>query len=275
MKLLIGIAAAALVATAAMAADMPVQAPPPPPPPVETYDWTGFYLSGGLGFMRMRDHWAFVHPAPATLVPFSQSTDVGNIGIFAGNQWQFGSIVIGVEGGVSAPINSRYASTVGGFANGPCSAVTGQFCLSRIGHLDTLGGKLGWAWNNGLFNLGGLLPGGALLYGEGGWARGGIQTQLVRPGTLLSDAASNDHDGWYAGGGIDWMWMKGPLANGVFGIEYQHVDLRGATQLSVLDAVNVCGANCRTVGGKEDIIRARLTVLFHPKLFGDGTILPH
>ena len=37
--------------------------------------------------------------------------------------------------------------------------------------------------------------------------------------------AQSRNDGWYAGGGFDYMVHKGPLVDVIFGLEYQHYDV--------------------------------------------------
>src|SRR6201997_5040922 len=60
MRLGTAVAAIALIATPAFAADMAVKAPPAPPP-APVYNWTGFYVGGnvGYGFGRARNDFAF------------------------------------------------------------------------------------------------------------------------------------------------------------------------------------------------------------------------
>lgn len=51
-RIIVGIAAFAMTAGAAMAADIPVvapPAPPPPPAPVATFDWAGIYVGAHVG----------------------------------------------------------------------------------------------------------------------------------------------------------------------------------------------------------------------------------
>jgi hypothetical protein len=43
------------------------------------------------------------------------------------------------------------------------------------------------------------------------------------PGSSGNGASRND--GWYAGGGFDYMVHKGPLVDVILGVEYQHYDV--------------------------------------------------
>ncbi len=120
-KILLGIvAAAALVAAPALAADMALKARPAPPPPA--FSWTGFYLGG------------FAGGAATGSVSNPDATNPGTVGIFppgtpvtgcnfgvgpgltpgcfgtyglkpsfigggtAGYNWEFGKLVTGIEG---------------------------------------------------------------------------------------------------------------------------------------------------------------------------------
>ena len=38
-------------------------------------------------------------------------------------------------------------------------------------------------------------------------------------------AAQSRNNGWYAGGGFDYMVHKGPLVDVILGLEYQHFDV--------------------------------------------------
>ena len=42
-------------------------------------------------------------------------------------------------------------------------------------------------------------------------------------------ATASRNDGWYAGGGFDYMVHKGPLVDVILGLEYQHYDVSGKT----------------------------------------------
>jgi outer membrane immunogenic protein len=91
-KLSCGIGLLALIAAAgsAMAADLPVKAPPMAAPPVYLSDWAGFYvgINGGGGW----GHTTFdFSPVDNT------TTSGGLIGGHAGYNWQYGSVVAGLE----------------------------------------------------------------------------------------------------------------------------------------------------------------------------------
>ena len=47
------------------------------------------------------------------------------------------------------------------------------------------------------------------------------------PGSFANGASRNN--GWYAGGGFDYMVHKGPLVDVILGLEYQHYDVSGKT----------------------------------------------
>jgi hypothetical protein len=53
---------------------------------------------------------------------------------------------------------------------------------------------------------------------------------LRRPVSVANGASRND--GWYAGGGFDYMVHKGPLVDVILGLEYQHYDVGSARQRS-------------------------------------------
>ena len=66
------------------------------------------------------------------------------------------------------------------------------------------------------------------------------------------------NNGWYAGGGFEYMVHKGPLVDVILGAEYQHFDVRSTTRLPT---ITVIGApNTFDQDAKGDIVRARLTI---------------
>ena len=51
-------------------------------------------------------------------------------------------------------------------------------------------------------------------------------------------AAQSRNNGWYAGGGFDYMVHKGPLVDVILGLEYQHFDVGSKNAFCVNPACN-------------------------------------
>ena len=114
-----------------------------------------------------------------------------------------------------------------------------------------MGGRLGYAWDR------------FMIFATGGWASANLKgtycsdvSGLCNGPGIQSGAARNN--GWYAGGGFDYMVHKGPLVDVILGLEYQHFDV---------DSKNAfCGNPTCTAGNSfdlsatGDIVRARLTI---------------
>src|SRR5215510_9179955 len=246
-KFLIGIASAAFLTAPALAADLPVKAQPAP----EVFSWSGFYIGVAGGWRHNLVDWDYTNPSPATLAPFTNGNDNGSLAFISGAQRQFGLIVLGFETSTDISLGRGFGGTAGGAAVGPCTAGA-QVCQSRVGAIFTFGGKAGLAWNNFMF------------YGTGGFARGRIDTQLQNANGTLVDQTGRYHNGWYAGGGIDYMvWQRAGTAI-LLGVEYQRVDLRTEEHRSLFNNFGPCppGVDCRNISATVDTIRARLTVKY-------------
>jgi len=246
-QVVLGAAAIAfLLGTPALAADMAVKAPPPVAP-VPYYDWSGFYIGANFGWVRQDETWTYTNPVPAT-PPTSSAHDINaDNGIFGGHvglQYQFNHVVVGAEGAISHPTNDKY-----GVSGLQCVSVAGSLCEARSSTLWTAGGRLGWAWDRWL------------LFANGGWARLEIDSQEVTaPPTPFDFTTTHRQNGYYIGGGVEYA-----LADHlIVGLEYQHVDVGTAFQASSADAFNTSppGVNGRNIDGKEDIVRARISVKF-------------
>jgi outer membrane immunogenic protein len=97
---------AAMVATPAFAADLPVFKAPPTAPYPAPYNWTGFYVASnlGLGQTNATVTDTFAAPGVGTIgVPVTTSERLrGPIGGFgAGYNWQLDRLVLGVEADVN------------------------------------------------------------------------------------------------------------------------------------------------------------------------------
>lgn len=234
--------------TAANAADLPVKALPPPVP---ICVWCGWYAGINLGGSWGND--------PATYnqtgTPFTASATLhpsGGIGgVQAGYNWQQGSFVFGLEGDLDARNNSASVNGLMPFAGNLVDQV-------NITHTDnwlsTARGRVGWAVGN------------VLLYGTGGVAVGEVDhsyTQIVtiNPAQSLTLSDAVTRTGWTAGGGIDWMALRGVS----FGIEYLHVDL-GKSTLVQPTAIVSGGLNfppsSTSFNNRSDIVRGRVDFHF-------------
>jgi opacity protein-like surface antigen len=175
------------------AADLAVKAPVYKAPPVILSDWAGFYLGvhGGYGW-EDSSFTALIGPSPAAAVPgtIGIKPTGGVFGGHVGYNWQFGSVVVGVEGDFDgADING----TNNNF-NPPASLKTDELASAR--------GRLGYA----------VLPN-LLAYGTGGfgWARSDLNV-FNRGGEGFG------RDGWTAGAGLEYRFYGNWIARA----EYLH-----------------------------------------------------
>ena len=125
----------------------------------------------------------------------------------------------------------------------------------KITNLFTVGGKLGYAWDRWM------------IYGSGGYASADLKGTYCNSLTgLCGPTATNQHgavkaDGWYAGGGLDFMVHKGALVDVLLGVEYQHFDVSGGEAFCQPPSCAVPNlANYDLSGAKGDLVRAKLTI---------------
>jgi outer membrane immunogenic protein len=197
LRLLALASAAIVIGTSASAADLgrrvaPVIAPAPAP---VVFNWTGLYLgvNGGGG-------WGDEDCESCS----SGANDFSISGPFVGAQvgfnWQFSSIVLGLEAdaqwsGITGRCNGAGGSND---CNGPP-----QLTVQDLDWFGTIRGRIGLA-------LGNWMP-----YITGGWAYGS--------GTRDSSVAGSDsanHSGWAAGAGVEWAINR----NWSIKAEYQYLD---------------------------------------------------
>jgi outer membrane immunogenic protein len=243
-KLFLGsMAAAALIAGPAMAADMPVKAKAPPPPAV--YDWSGVYVGFNIGGAWTQVERSYPSPfAPLTPGASFKSDDSDAIyGFHAGAQAQWGHWVLGIEAAYSACFRECQSSVA--LPAPPFAANLSAY--NKITNLFTVGPRLGYAWDRWM------------IYGTGGYATASVKGQYVATSTGLQAfptfSGQSWNDGWFAGGGFEYMVHKGALVDVVFGVEYQHFDLRSERAFTDVGIVNTFDQDA--VG---DIVRARLTI---------------
>jgi outer membrane immunogenic protein len=238
------------LAQTASAADMPVKAPAyKAPHMLPTYNWSGIYVGGNVGYMWARQS-AFW---PGTVLPnntFDHDQNVGVGGVQLGVQYQWTSLVLGVEAAWFGKFNGDEATGT------PLSGCPNAVFTCQVG-LDsvwTVGPRLGWAQNNWL------------IYGTGGYANGNVKTRSFTTATgVVFDDFGARHGGWFAGVGVEYALWKSPGVDAILGIEYQHIDLGTVRLLSPADG-GVFGVDTRDVSSTADLVRARLSIktnVFH------------
>jgi outer membrane immunogenic protein len=232
-----------------MAADMPMKAPPAAP--VLLYDWSGLYVGASIGGMWYDINRTF--PNAAGLANFSTSGSDAIFDLHTGFQGQWGNWVLGLEFGYSACFN-ECRLTSGVLPAPPFTVNTSA--ESKLTQLATIGPRLGWAWDR------------FLIYGTGGWASANLKGTYCSTVTgVCGPAFSNQNgsswnQGWFAGGGVEWMVHRGALVDVILGVEYQHFDVSNhhdrafcASPACLIPA----GADY-DLDAKGDIVRARLTI---------------
>lgn len=229
----------------AFAADLPVKAGGAPAAVPTTYNWTGIYLGGAAGYQ-----WASVHDVADTS-GFTEDSKVkgGIIGGLLGAQYQFnilpwGGLVLGVEAAANEAINNNNTGNFGFCAN------PAFLCgLRRLDHLNTVGGRLGFAVDRWLFTI------------SGGWAWAEFERTDFVPSTGLfgsgGGGSSGRHSGDYVGAGFEYMIYSSGLTDIIAGIDYQHIWLHAQ------DDIDRNGVG-HTMNADDNIVRGRVTVKFNP-----------
>jgi opacity protein-like surface antigen len=164
-------------------------------PPVFVSDWAGFYLgiNGGGGWGETKfDHHSF-------LFGTTNKTSGGMFGGQAGYNWQYGSVVTGLEVDFDgADIKGTNTSPRGFFQR-----------TVKFDELATARARLGYT----------VLPN-WLVYGTAGAAWGhSSDTVTFVPNGFSFDASSNNF-GWTAGAGVEYKFYN----NFILRAEYLHYD---------------------------------------------------
>jgi outer membrane immunogenic protein len=235
---LLAATALTMIAAPVMAADMPLKAPAFAP----AYNWTGFYVGGDAGGVwdsQTATATGFPSPgfgAPAVvgaglpgfgLLPTTHNLngDTGLANIRAGYNYQFSSVVVGVEGDLGLFIRKRQ-----GFDSEPvfetfAAPFVPAFEMTvRASNRDlaSIRGRLGWAWDR------------LLVYGTGGpaWtdttytaiAQGLTNGPVTLPGVGAIGSVSDSKTGYVAGAGFEYV-VSNP--NWIVRVEYLHYGFGG------------------------------------------------
>lgn len=126
--------------------------------------------------------------------------------------------------------------------------------MSHITNLFTAGPRLGYAWDR------------LLVFATGGWTWANIVNTHCSSITNIcggfgpGNGVSSSNNGWYAGGGFDYMVHKGSLVDVILGVEYQHYDVGNHNAFCGDLRCNVASAGPYDLSTTGDLVRARLTI---------------
>src|SRR5579872_715905 len=213
-RMLVGIATAtSLIATGALAADLPARAPvyTKAPAYVEpVYDWTGFYIGGNLGYSwgRSSDTSTITNGAGVILFTSADRTDLNGIvgGGQIGYNWQMANWVFGLEADIQG--TGEKGSRVFICPTATCTPnVPGFFALVIPGPAIpvALSQKIDWF---GTFRcrIGFLATPQVLIYGTGGLAYGEVDSSaVIGLAATPFGTVSNTNFGWTVGAGVEGM----------------------------------------------------------------------
>jgi len=225
-KILLSATALLGLTAGAMAADLPSRvAPAPIIAPVPVFTWTGFYAGVQAGYAWGEDETRlFFGGVPFDVVPLigAAGTDydvegfVG--GAHAGFNYQFGSIVVGVEGDIEAAgIDGDRTWTSAALPGASASAET------EINFQGSLRARLGFAFDR------------ALVYGTAGLAFANIEnTYTAFDGvTTLTESFDDTEWGWTVGAGVEYAFTNNLTAR----VEYRYTQFDNYRNNSTLIAV--------------------------------------
>jgi outer membrane immunogenic protein len=217
-RVLVGsLAAVALSASSAFAADLPPASAPyyKAPPPPATYSWTGCYIDGGAGYgFSNTDETITSLGATTASVTDGGRGWLGRVG--AGCDYQLG-------GGLSNWV-------IGAFGDYDFENIHGQNDFG--GALFSGNEKQDDAWAAG-GRLGYLVTPRLLTYVDGGYTAAHVDsvtfTVAGLPGVLATP--SHTYNGWFLGGGteyaLDFSWL--PIHGLFWRNEYRYSDFDGAS----------------------------------------------
>jgi outer membrane immunogenic protein len=229
------------LATAASAADLAVKAPvykaPVAPLP---FSWTGCYLGVEGGGIWGRSKHVDADPANADVgLPITNDFNLsgGLVGGTVGCNYQISNWVFGIENDISWTDAKGSANDISPFVTSVTSQTSEKW-------LDTLRGRVGFAWDRTLF------------YGTGGVAFAGAEVKICVSGPCITD--SKTVTGWVAGGGIEYAaWDHVTLK-----LEYLHADFGTSRYISPSTPVGGVNIVTRDVSLTNDIVRAGVNYKF-------------
>lgn len=186
----------------AVAADLPVKMSSPVAVPPETGPlWEGIYVGANVGEDWGRSSWCtdenVVNCGAAAPTGIAHASPAGIVGgAQFGDRWQWGNVVVGLEGMLDGlNISTTQADP----------AITRQTLTTKFSGLTSATGQVGLAFDR------------LLAYGKGGWALTDLKLEANDPGVSTLDA-SEFASGWTIGGGLEYQVVP----HLIVGIEYDY-----------------------------------------------------
>ena len=204
-----------------------------------TYNWSGFYLGLNGGAAWSRDCWFSVNQ---NLGEGCNSPTGGMVGGQVGFNWQWQSLVLGVEGsGDWAGLSAGHLTT-SPFTNPAAHVILN----GEINHIESVTGRIGAAFNN------------VLVYGKGGAAWIGSKYNENAFG-VLATAANATQSGWVAGVGVEYGFSPNISA----ALEYDYYDFGNPTLPFTAVATQTFAFN-EKISEQVQAVTVRLNYRFNP-----------
>ena len=214
-RVLLGsIAAMALFATSAFAADLPVRKAPAPLPVVAPTTWSGCYVGGNLGGPF----------GSASISGVAGTVSADGSGFAGGGQvgcdYQFTSgWVVGFRNMFDGTSNNRS----GTLATGP---LAGDVVNFNNQWFDLLTARVGYSWTPAW-----------LVYFQGGGAWAHTSANITAAGVQIGQT-SETRSGWTVGGGVEWMFAPHWSAF----LEGNYMDFGSTSGTALTPVGTVCAA---------------------------------
>jgi outer membrane immunogenic protein len=206
------------LATGAMAADLPSRTAPMAPmiSAVPVFTWTGFYIGAQVGYAWGDDEDNF--PANAlvfngvTYEPFDSGFGGDNdsflAGVHAGYNYQFGSIVVGIEGDVEGLFGDDEDEFDNIVYSAPGVPATFAFSGNTLDWQGSIRARVGFAFDR------------AMIYATGGFAFGGVSGGFS---SALIDNGDDTITGWTLGAGVEYAFTNNLTTR----LEYRYTSFEG------------------------------------------------
>ncbi|STX50992.1 Opacity protein and related surface antigens [Legionella busanensis] len=222
--------------------------------------WSGFYVGGNLGGMWLSSKWIYknINPYDASgpsgpIIATTNRFDMSNVsgGAQGGFNYQLNQWVMGAE---LAYVWTDLSKTQSNVAQAFSARGSQQIVNTNIKGFFLATGRLG-----------ALINPDWLLYAKGGYARATIKTSgrtlPALPPLNLNWNTSKDHNGWVAGGGIEYQFMK----NITLGVEYNYIGLSNKLHTGPVSGGQLIGPNNQVVhqvNANTQNVMGRLNILF-------------